>query len=232
MATGGAAVAQTGAARGRSIAIGLLSFAAGAMDALAFLTLGEVFTSAMSGNTILMGLALGQGRIFAALHSLTALVGYACGVALAVLPLRRRPHGIGYALGFEVLFLAAFAGFWTAWGGPSDPVPRYALIALSAIAMGLQGAVGRAIQIPGVPTIVITSTLTAIIGRVAEKLFDRGQRVPAGPTQQQMLSFLAYLASAIVCGLATSRWLGALPFAPLVAVLALVAGLRLRMLAL
>jgi hypothetical protein len=44
----------------------MLGFASGSMDALAFFNLGEVFPSAMTGNTALLGLALGQGDVIAA----------------------------------------------------------------------------------------------------------------------------------------------------------------------
>src|SRR5258708_21372179 len=135
---------------GEGIALALLSFAAGSMDAVAFLTLGDVFTSAMTGNTVLLGLALGQGRMAAASHSLTAFGGYVVGVAGAALALRAPTRGIERALVLETLFLTAFAGVWTACGGPMSPTEVYALIILSAIAMGLQAAVGRAIRIPGI----------------------------------------------------------------------------------
>src|SRR5256714_11362619 len=157
----------------RGIALVLLSFTAGSMDAIAFLTLGDVFTSAMSGNTILLGLALGQGRMSAAWHSLAAFVGYVAGVAGAALPLRTPTRGIERTLVLETFVLAAFAGLWTACGGPVRSSVVYGFIILSAIAMGLQGAVGRAIRIPGIPTIVITSTLTAIVGTVAERRLAR-----------------------------------------------------------
>ena len=78
------------------------SFAAGSMDAIGFLTLGNVFTSAMSGNAILLGLALGQGRISAATHSLAAFVGYVVGVVAATLPLQMPKHGIERALALRV----------------------------------------------------------------------------------------------------------------------------------
>ena len=214
----------------RGIALALLSFAAGSTDAIAFLTLGEVFTSAMSGNTILLGLALGQGRMSAASHSLAAFVGYVAGVAGATLPLRMPARGVERTLVLETLFLAAFAGLWTACSGPVSPSVVYGLIILSAIAMGLQGAVGRAIRIPGIPTIVITSTLTAIVGTLAERVLARDRPVLTAPTRQQMRTFLVYLASGAVTGLAALRWLAGLPFVPLVAVLALVLGLKLRLL--
>jgi uncharacterized membrane protein YoaK (UPF0700 family) len=148
----------------RSIGIGLLSFTAGSMDAIAFLALGDVFTSAMTGNPILLGLAIGQGQVSAALHSLAAFLFYAFGVALAVLPQRRPAGGVEQTVFPEALVLAGFAGVWAVGGGPAGPFEVYLLIVISALGMGLQGAVGRALQIPGIPTIVITSTLTAIIG--------------------------------------------------------------------
>jgi uncharacterized membrane protein YoaK (UPF0700 family) len=214
----------------RGIALALLSFAAGGMDAIAFLALGDVFTSAMSGNTILLGLALGQGRMSAASHSLAAFVGYVVGVAGAAPWLRAPMRGIERTLVLETLFLAAFAGLWTACGGPASPSVVYGLIILSAIAMGLQGAVGRAIRIPGIPTIVITSTLTAIVGTLAERLLARDRPVLTAPTRQQIRTFLVYLASAVVIGLAVSRRLAGPPFIPLACALALVLGLRLRLL--
>jgi uncharacterized membrane protein YoaK (UPF0700 family) len=214
----------------RSFALALLSFAAGSMDSIAFLTLGDVFTSAMSGNTILLGIALGQGRMSAASHSVAAFVGYGTGVAVAALPLRTPTRGVERALVLEILFLAAFAALWIACGGPVRPAAVYGLIIVSAIAMGLQGAVGRAIRIPGIPTIVITSTLTAILGTLAERVLAGDKPVLMALTQQQIGTFLVYLVSAVITGFAVSRWLPVLPFVPLAAGLTLVLGLKFRLL--
>ena len=40
-----------------------LSLASGCTDVLSFLKLGNVFTSAMTGNTALLAIALGQGQV-------------------------------------------------------------------------------------------------------------------------------------------------------------------------
>src|ERR1700722_5551262 len=108
--------------------LALLSFAAGSMDTIGFLALGNVFTSAMSGNAILLGLALGQGRISAATHSLVALLGYVGGVGIAPRPLQMAKHGILLTLALECFFLAAFAGLWTAFRGPVGPLEIYSFI--------------------------------------------------------------------------------------------------------
>lgn len=196
------------------------------MDTIAFLTLGEVFTSAMSGNTVLFGLALGQGHLAAASRSLAAFAGYVCGVIVAAALLRERKRGIRRTLGLELLFVAAFAVLWTVRTGAQHPADPYGLIVLSAIAMGLQGGVGRTIRVPGVPTIVITSTLTAIVGGITERALAR-EKLLTSAAHQQIGAYTAYFGSAVVCSIAVwSGWSAAMPLAPLVAVLAVSLGLQ------
>jgi uncharacterized membrane protein YoaK (UPF0700 family) len=213
---------QDASRRWRGAALVLLSFAAGTMDALAFLALGGVFTSAMSGNTILLGLALGQGQLAAAARSLAAFAGYMLGVAGAAMTLRAPDRGIRRTLGIELLLLAAFAGWWTVSGGAKEPAELYGLIVLSAVAMGLQGGIGRAVGVSGVPTIVVTSTLTAIVGGLTERALARQRPLALPVTRQQTAAFAAYLVSAVIGGIAMwSGWLVVLPFVPFAAVLAL-----------
>jgi uncharacterized membrane protein YoaK (UPF0700 family) len=60
----------------------LLSAAAGCVDAVSYLGLGHIFTANMTGNTVLLGLSLGQADWHAALRSGVALVGFIFGVAV------------------------------------------------------------------------------------------------------------------------------------------------------
>ena len=211
----------------RGIALVLLSFAAGSMDTIAFLALGEVFTSAMSGNTILFGLALGQGHLAAASRALAAFAGYVCGVAGAAVSLKAPDHGIRRTLELELLLLVVFAGWWTVRGGVRNVPNPYGLIILSAVAMGLQGGIGRAVRVTGIPTIVITSTLTAFVGGLAERALAHQKPLASPVTRQQIATFAAYLASAVIGGIAVwSGWLAVMPFVPLAAVLVLWMGLQ------
>ena len=210
-------------------ALTMLSFAAGSMDAIAFLALGQVFTSAMSGNTILLGLALGQGHFGAALRSGIALAGYIAGVATASL-LPERRTSVHSKLKLEALFLVSFTAVWLVAGGPLRPSVGYALIALSAIAMGIQGAIGRRLGVPGVMTVIFTSTYTAIVGDTVER-FRKGDRpLFTGRAKQQSTALSAYLGSAVLCGIIAERSLVAVPFFPVAAILALLVGLHLRLL--
>ena len=196
------------------------------MDTIAVLALGHVFTSAMSGNTILLGLAIGQGELAATSRALAAFAGYVVGVAAAAVTLKTPVHGIRRTLGVELLLLAAFAIWWIVRGATADPPDPYGLIILSAIAMGLQGGVGRALRVTGA-TIVITNTLTAIIGSLAERALAHQRPLASTATWQQIAAFLAYLVSAVIAGLAVwAGRLGALAFVPLVVVLLVWLGLQ------
>lgn len=48
-----------------------------------FLKLEDVFTSSMTGNTALLAIVIGRGQMLAASRSLTALLGFMLGAALA-----------------------------------------------------------------------------------------------------------------------------------------------------
>src|SRR5271156_2230662 len=66
-----------------------LTFGSGAMDVTSFTRLGNVFTSVMTGNIVLWGLAAARGSWTLASHSTVAIAGYIAGVAAAT----RIAHG-------------------------------------------------------------------------------------------------------------------------------------------
>jgi hypothetical protein len=100
------------------VGLALLGFASGSMDALAFFNLGEVFPSAMTGNTALLGLALGQGHVIAASRPFIAFVGFLTGAAAASVSVDLwldklpAPRAVCWLLALEACFLAAFALAW------------------------------------------------------------------------------------------------------------------------
>ena len=60
-----------------------LAFAAGYIDAISYLGLSRVFTANMTGNTVLLGIALAQLDGDAAARSGLALAGFLAGAAAA-----------------------------------------------------------------------------------------------------------------------------------------------------
>ena len=173
----------------------LLSATSGAADIVAFLKLNMVFTSAMTGNLALFGIAVGQGRLLSATHSLTALLGFISGVAIAAL-WQERPFGLRWILGLEVVFLALYALCWLRWGFPPGGIPLYALILFSAMSMGMQSVAARLIDVAGVPSVVFTNTLTSIV-LVFIQSIHKHRPLPFA-LHQQMAALLAYLGGAVV----------------------------------
>ncbi|MGH7770598.1 MAG: YoaK family protein [Candidatus Binatia bacterium] len=147
----------------------ILTWAAGCVDAISYLGLGHVFTAMMTGNTVLLGLALAQGEILAALRSIVALIGFAAGVAAGAMIVerddkdRRWPRAVTKALALEAVFLAVFVLTWHFAGNSRGAAAVYFLIVLLSLAMGLQAAAVRRLGVPGIATTYITGTMTSLM---------------------------------------------------------------------
>jgi len=219
----------------------LLTFAAGLIDAISYLGLGHVFTAMMTGNTVLLAMALGQGEAMAALRSTLALIAFSVGaVVSAVILLRGDRRGlwppiVTATLALESVMLGAFAAVWSA----RDPFARsdlavVVLIALSGLAMGVQAVAVRHLGVPGVASTFITGTLTSLMaelvswlgprGAVAADGLDDGWPAGSGSRHARLLAsvFFVYGAGALVGTLlhARSSLLAWLPFVCVAAVVA------------
>jgi uncharacterized membrane protein YoaK (UPF0700 family) len=147
-----------------------LTFAAGVVDAISYLGLGQIFTANMTGNVVFLALAVGERSLLTALHSAGALLGFCVGAVLAgrVL-LRPRPPGtwprrVTLLLWGQLACLSAFALLWAGASGNLGGGGRvYVLIGLSSIGMGMQNAVARHLAVPGLTTTVVTMALTGFM---------------------------------------------------------------------
>ena len=204
--------------RSHDLTVVLLAFAAGTTDVLSFLALFGTFTSAMTGNTALLGLAIGEGRLGAAERSFTALCAFVAGVVIGTLPRFRSGNHANLCaiLSLEAICLASFTVIWFAWPDSHQPPLILIVIVLSAVGMGLQSVAARRINLPGIPTVVFTSTLTGIVMAMVEALMRRGP-FPFD-VQRQLAVFGAYLVGALLAGIAGSINLGLLVILPLAAV--------------
>lgn len=144
-----------------------LTFAAGAVDAVAFLGL-HVFTAVMTGNLVLLGVAIGQGAARNALRGLVAVGGYGIGVLAGARIVGAFPRETSWspavrrALTLEAALQAVFLGGWILTDATPDGLAAVALIAISGIAMGLQAATTRGVA-PGRSTTYLTGTLTGLL---------------------------------------------------------------------
>ncbi len=71
----------------------VLTIGTGATDVASFTRLGDVFTSVITGNLVLLGLAIGELSGALATHAVVAFAGYMAGVAIGarLVPAGRRP---------------------------------------------------------------------------------------------------------------------------------------------
>lgn len=154
--------AATGGDRDRLVLAGLLALTAGAgaMDALTFIALGNVFTANMTGNVVMFGIAAGGGLGAAAGRSAAALGGFVAGLWTGF---RLERRGAGLVLAAELVLLAALCALWWA-----TDVRGPGMVALAGAAMGLQSALAARISVPGVTTTYVTGTLTGLLGQLAE----------------------------------------------------------------
>jgi uncharacterized membrane protein YoaK (UPF0700 family) len=67
----------------------VLTLTTGALDVVSYLRLGKVFSSVITGNLALLGVATGKHDAVLASNAGLALAGYACGVLVGALPGRR-----------------------------------------------------------------------------------------------------------------------------------------------
>jgi uncharacterized membrane protein YoaK (UPF0700 family) len=196
-----------------SAALFLLSLTSGAIDAISFVKFG-VFTSAMSGNTVLLGIAIGRGELRLGVAAAIAFAAYftAAAVSRPVCDVQagaRTPLMI--LLSLEVLLLAGFVGFGLA---QSAGLPGAPVIAFAAMAMGVQATAARLLKIAGVNTVVFTSTLTSIAGAVSEAVASH--RPLTRETLRQVVSFGCYGGGALLAAF-LSRYGMAVAILPLVA---------------
>jgi len=197
-----------------------LALVGGIVDAFSYLGLGKVFTANMTGNTVLLAIAVATGHGTAAAHSAVALGGFCVGVAAGSAVVRRGPRwprSVAALLGLEAVALAVVLLLWVIRGVP--PV-RYELIAVAGVGMGAQSAAVRFSDVTGVNTTFMTSTLMNAIARMTLRLRgirdgDEGPMLPAA-------AWLMYGIAALVGALLVHAW-GAVAVAPPLAIVSGVA---------
>jgi uncharacterized membrane protein YoaK (UPF0700 family) len=200
---------------GRESMLLVLTFSAGSVDAISYLGLGRVFTAMMTGNIVLLGLALAQGEVLAALRSIVALIGFAIGVFVGAIVVEREsepaewPAAVTGALALETVLLAIFAATSYLLGSTHAGV-IYLLIILLALAMGIQSAAVRRLGVPGIATTYITGTLTSLMVDLLGWLRWVAARRPASKPQPGSVSIPWEQRVSLLAGVVILYCLGAL----------------------
>jgi uncharacterized membrane protein YoaK (UPF0700 family) len=168
-----------------------LTVASGAVDAISFLALGKVFTAFMTGNLVFLGMGIarypGAPSIRAAL---VAMAGFALGIYLAELiatpdPVMNHdnqsagvvwPAPVTHALAISLLPHLAFVVLWIATGGSRTGSVALGLLAIWAVAMGMQSAAIRRLEVGGVFTTAATATFIFLFGGFARRPLSSEER--------------------------------------------------------
>jgi uncharacterized membrane protein YoaK (UPF0700 family) len=159
--------------RVRNVAAMILAAASGATDTIGYLALGHVFTSAMTGNLVLLGIAVAHrngeriGRVLVSLACF--MLGAALGARIARSPEPDDPvwpSAITWALAVEAVIFVAYAACWWTTGPQHGIVGKATLLGLGAIALGMQSASMQRFG-PGLNTTFLSGSLTILVGWLA-----------------------------------------------------------------
>jgi len=173
-----------------------LTFSTGVIDAVGYLGLDRVFTGNMTGNVVILGMALTGADGLPIVGPIVALVLFMVGAAASGFTLRGKPAGWSnrttglFASVGVVLVLAALPMLLIS--DPIEPV-KLAVTGALGLAMGMQAGAARQIGVKDVTTVVVTST---IVGLAFDSVF--GARTKGHPWPRRVLAIALIGAGAAV----------------------------------
>lgn len=185
----------------------VLAIVAGYADAVGFLTFGA-FAGAMTGNTVLLGIALAEVDFGAAAQSAIIIAAFLVGVGASAVLGRRVP--LVAVLGLEAAAIVA-----AAWITPVFAAP------VLAFAMGLQNATMTRFAGASLNTVVLTGNLQKMMQGLVGRFTGAAKSPGPDVAQSTMIAglWIAYLAG-VVAGALANHWI-AHPLLPVVLLLPL-----------
>ncbi|MCP3754254.1 YoaK family protein [Streptomyces sp. TBY4] len=148
----------------------VLTVVTGLIEAVSLLALGPVFTAMQSGNVLFLAFGVAHAGPVPALApavSLSAFVlGAVCGARLEAFVEGRGRRWFVTGLSAEaVLILAAAAAGWGLAPHFGAPGARELLVSATlSLAMGIRNVTSLRVNLAGVPTTLVTRSLTAFLG--------------------------------------------------------------------
>ncbi|HYT22432.1 MAG TPA: YoaK family protein [Candidatus Polarisedimenticolia bacterium] len=141
----------------------------GLVDAVSFLSLGRVFTANMTGNVVILAFAAARVPGLSIARSSTALLSFLLGALFGGRIMSRagadsqvRFAAQAFLLEDAFLFAASLCAIGYNVNLVKHSFQSFALIALTAVAMGARNAAVRKLAIPDLTTTVLTLTITGI----------------------------------------------------------------------
>jgi uncharacterized membrane protein YoaK (UPF0700 family) len=205
----------------------VLTVVTGLVDAASYLRLGHVFVANMTGNVVFLAFAIAGANGLSISASLVALVAFLAGGLVGgrieMRAGRHRGRLLSAALVVQVAAAVVAVGVAAVGGDPVDGARRLVVIALLAVAMGIQNSTARRLAVPDLTTTVLTMTLT---GLAADSRLAGGAGSRLG---RRSLAVAAMFAGALVGALLALDVGTVAPIAAAAGVLALAAAAARRL---
>lgn len=172
----------------RDVLLFVLAAAAGSADSWSYLGLGHAFVANMTGNTVLLGIAVFQNH-GDLLHPAIGLGCYVAGAMIGSLlvgnlhPEAVWSKAISLTLMLESVLMAAAATGWIAIHLDANHSPALLLhpnllLGCIALAIGMQSSAMVQLKIPGIVTTYITGTWTTLMSGLVRLARREQQQAP------------------------------------------------------
>jgi len=159
-----------------------LTFSSGAIDSISFLGLGKVFTAFMTGNVAFLGMGIAGNPAPRVVSVLASMVAFALGIYLATRISGEQKSGViwsprtTFTLGVSLLAHLCFTAIWFANSGRPGASAFPILLAVWALAMGLQSGAVRKLHVEGIFTTAATGTLMVLAADLVNWRLTRDER--------------------------------------------------------
>ncbi|KAA6452777.1 YoaK family protein [Bacillus swezeyi] len=210
------------AAHHRYIMLLLLCLTAGIVDVIGYLSIGHVFTANMTGNIVLLGLAIGNSLQKTVMYSLTALLGFILGVIIASAIVGKQektfwPSGVTATLAVEAFVLLLFVCLSLFQSS------AHLLIILLSIAMGLQTTAARKLNIAGISTTVLTGTLATFFEDATKRtLSSNTEKIFHTDAILRALTIVLYCLGAVIAAIAEPAYPFVVIWLPIVMIIGII----------
>ncbi len=206
-------VASSPSERALLLALLTLTAVTGVVDAASYLALGHVFTANMTGNVVFLAFALAGAPGLSVARCSTALGGFFIGALLGGGLAARMSTGprhrwatTGFAAEAALLLAAVAAAVGYPAAHPDHSTQRYAVITLTALAMGVRNATVRSLGVPDLTTTVLTLTITGLAA-------DSGLAGGSNPRWPRRIASVLAMSAGAAAGVVLLRHSLALPLA-------------------
>src|SRR5258707_1108434 len=161
-----------------------LTLSSGAIDSISFLGLGKVFTAFMTGNVAFLGMGIAGNPAPRVVSVVASMVAFAVGIYIATMITSsdEKKSDVIWSprrtiiLGVSLLAHLGFVAIWFANSGRPGANVIPILLAVWALAMGLQSGAVRKLHVEGIFTTAATGTLMVLAADLVNWRLTRDER--------------------------------------------------------